>query len=119
MHGEGHRRKPVPGDLLGNLELRGPRNITSSNIDRIFDDGGRRFLVIEEKNEGEDAPEGQRKLLRALSQLPNVTVWVVRGTPWELSVKELVNGSLRWIAKGDWEDYQSAVHEWFGVRPPT
>ena len=77
MHGNGHRRCcPTCGqsvvafrDVLANRELQGPRQITSSDIDRIFDDRGR-FLMIEEKNPGEQALTGQKRLLAALAGLP-------------------------------------------------
>ena len=121
MWGEGHRRN-CPGcgqnvehmrDVLGNRELRGPRNITSANVDRIFDDNGQRFLIIEEKNPHEKCSEGQRALLRALSRLNHVTVWFTQGTPDNLTVYEIRGDTRRRISTGTIDDYQHLVDAWF------
>jgi hypothetical protein len=101
-------------DVLGNRELRGPRQITSANIDRIFDDHGRRFLVIEEKGPDEKVGDGQALLLRNLAGLPAVDVWGVRGTPDDLRVTQVFsNGGTLHLASGDWSVYQRAVDDWF------
>lgn len=122
MHGEGHRRScPTCGqavthvrDVLGNRELRGPRNITSSNLDRIFDDHGCRFLIVEEKQPGEPAcSSGQRSLLVSLSKLPMFTVWGARGTPDDLTLFTVEGGLFVPSAKGDFDVYQAAVLDWF------
>lgn len=122
MHGEGHRRRcPNCGqsvthmrDVLCNLELRGPRKITSANIDRIFDDAGRRFLMIEEKNPGEKLSTAQFTLLKRLAGLPNVDVWGARGTPESVVVKKvLADGSTRNLCAGNFDVYQQAVSRWF------
>lgn len=127
MHGEGHRRRcPSCGqsvthmrDVLGNCELRGPRQITSSNIDRIFDDNGSRFLMIEEKGPEEKIPAGQGRLLRSLSALPGVDVWGVRGTPQELTVSRITPERSIVIFRGDLTAYQQAVGAWYDVVPPS
>lgn len=102
-------------DVLGNNEVRGPRNITSSNVDRIFDDAGKRFLIIEEKNPGEQIKEGQRRLLANLAKLPRVDVWGVRGTPDALTVNALTPTGFERTAEGDFDTYQRCVHAWFAA----
>ena len=123
-HGNGHRRRcPDCGqsvehmrDHLPNRELRGPRQITSSNIDRIFDDGGQRFLMIEEKAPAEPVSAGQTRLLRALAAVPQVTVWGVRGTPDNLTVTAIRPGSTETIVEsGSFDTYQQQVDQWFRV----
>src|SRR5690606_17854997 len=122
---EGHRRRcPTCGqsvvrmrDVLANREIRGPRNITSSNVDRIFDDDGRRFLVIEEKQPGEQIKAGQRRLLANLARLPQVDVWGVRGTPRSLSIKAHRPG-VGWVPvlrEGDVAAYEQCVHAWYAA----
>lgn len=125
MHGEGHLRKcrecgaDVRGrnDVLAFLELRGPRNITSSNVDRIFDDGGKRFLIIEEKQPGEKLKAGQHKLLANLARLPLVDVWGVKGTPDSLAVSHYRSDTGTWerIGEGDMRTYERCVHAWFAA----
>lgn len=124
MHGNGHRThchecgQPVDHlDRLAHLrwvELRGPRNITSSDLDRIFDDRGQRFLVVEEKRPNEVVPPGQKRMLYALADTPGFTVFGVVGTPEALTVWELrPNGTRRWITDGTVAEYQAAVMDWF------
>lgn len=128
MYGQGHRRicpecgQSVAHDDNGvsHRELQGPRNITSSNIDRVFDDDGR-LLFIEEKHWGEPATNGQRRLLAALAE--EHTVWLVRGEPENLEVWSISGGRRRadgeYILRGKqevvgaFEDYQRAVLHWF------
>lgn len=125
MHGNGARRNcPECGQRVGHItdklshrELRGPRQITSSNIDRIFDDEGRRMLLIEEKQPNEPVPGGQWALLRALGKIPEITVWGVRGTPDSLRITDLV--SLEVLAEGNWDTYQQAVTDWFKSPRPA
>ena len=121
MHGNGHRRCcPTCGqsvvafrDVLANRELQGPRQITSSDIDRIFDDRGR-FLMIEEKNPGEQALTGQKRLLAALAGLPEVDVWGVRGNPDDLTVWQITpTGSQVLLAGVGFSSYQALVSDWF------
>lgn len=100
-------------DHLSVQELRGPRNITSSNVDRIFDDNGQRFLIIEEKGSSEKVAKGQTRLLRNLAASEQITVWGVRGTPDELEVWRLTADGKQLVAAGNWDDYQRAVMEWF------
>jgi hypothetical protein len=101
-------------DHLPNRELRGPRQITSSNIDRIFDDSGQRFLMIEEKAPGEAVSAGQMRLLRALAALPQVTVWGVRGTPDNLTITDIQPGSTNtFVESADFGTYQQQVDQWF------
>lgn len=134
MYGDGHRRTcPCCGrevlhdnSRLSNLELRGPRNITSTNLDRLFDDSGKRFLIVEEKRPGEAYPGGQRKALIALAHLtPLLEVWVAEGTPEQLQVYRLVpvrsnNGDQEQcamkhlLASGTFGDYQKLTLDWFG-----
>lgn len=124
MHGDGHLRKcrmcggdvAERDDVLAFMELRGPRNITSSNVDRIYDDGGKRFLIIEEKQPGEALKAGQRKLLVNLASLPRVDVWGVRGTPDDLRITHFRPGT-GWvqIAAGDKATYERCVHAWFAA----
>jgi hypothetical protein len=100
-------------DVLATHELRGPREITSSNVDRAFDDNGQRFLLIEEKNPDEAVARGQQILLRRLATLPTVDVWFVRGNPDRLSVwKVAPEGSTR-LCDGDMGAYQRQVLAWF------
>lgn len=123
MHGEGHRRRcpscsqqvsHLP-DVLGHRELQGPRQITSANVDRIFDDAGRRFLVIEEKQPSEAIKAGQLRLLKNLAALPTIEVWGVRGTPESLRVTRLGNDPAVLVEDGGtFEDYQRVVSDWFG-----
>lgn len=103
-------------DVLANQEIRGPRNITSSNVDRVYDDAGKRFLVIEEKQPGEALRAGQQKLLVGLASLPNVDVWGVRGTPDDLSIKHF-RPSVGWVhvGAGDVATYERCVHAWFAA----
>ena len=118
MGGEGHRRKcPTCGqdvthidDTLSHRELNGPRNITSSNIDRMFDDNGR-ILFIEEKNMLEQMPNGQKRALKALSN--QVDVWVVIGSPDALIIYEIDKGDISDGIEGNWDYYQNAVYNWF------
>lgn len=127
MHGEGHRRRcPECGqevahitDTLSHRELRGPRNITSSNLDRFFDDNGRRFLAIEEKAPNEDISKGQGLMLRHLACVPMVDVWFVKGDPSELTVRRVTppGSPLEAVASGDFATYQNAVADWFNSRP--
>lgn len=129
MHGRGDRRicgecnqpvKPemVP-DLLGYRELRGPRNITSSNIDRAFDDDGQRCLVIEEKRENEDLSDAQLGMLRSFACRSEVEVWLVLGNPDRLEVQRVYpDGKRVVIASGDFAAYQSAVWDWFEQPAP-
>ena len=120
MHGEGDRRYcPSCGqsvlhisDMLSHRELRGPRNITSSNIDRVFDDRGR-FLFIEEKRDGETMSKGQMLMLQALSRRHDV--WVVKGTPEALYVYTVHSDGLDLLEMGDWSLYQRMVDDWFRV----
>jgi len=109
-------------DVLANRELRGPRSITSSNIDRIFDDNGKRTLFIEEKNEGEAIADGHKRLLRAMATKQGFTVWLVRGDPNRLRVDRLTaESTLQFVAGGDLSAYQAAVTEWYAspeVDPP-
>ena len=102
-------------DKIGFLELRGPRSITSSNLDRIFDDGGRRFLVVEEKEFGESLGAGQRALLYALARLREVTVLLVEGTPDELQVLMLCppDPGVRLLAEGGFAEYQRIIDAWY------
>lgn len=124
MHGEGHRRNcPQCGqsvlhmrEVLANVEVRGPRNITSSNVDRIYDDDGKRFLIIEEKNPGEQVRKGQQRLLANFARLPRVDVWGVRGTPDDLNIKRFVpTGGWTQHATGDVSTYEHCVHAWFAA----
>lgn len=128
MHGEGARRvcptcgQPTPEGLRDSLsvrELRGPREITSSNIDRCFDDAGRRFLFIEEKNNLEQIRDGQRRMLRSLARLPTVDVWGVQGTPNELAIYKINSDGSRVVDRGDWGTYQAAVNDWFDASTPA
>lgn len=96
--------------VLSNLELRGPRNITSSNIDRCFDDNGR-FLFVEEKNDRESMPNGQRRMLLTLSHQHDV--WIVKGSPDRLKIWTLQDGEHAVLAEGSMSTYQSAVFSWF------
>lgn len=127
MHGEGHRRNcPECGQSVAHLrgavlafkELRGPRNITSSDVDRIFDDGGRRFLVIEEKTENErPISHGQKQLLSALARLPMFTVWLARGTPERLSVYDWASDDpAPFLQDITFDQYQEAVAQWFAFQ---
>lgn len=122
MYGDGIRRNcPTCGqdvrhitDILSHRELRGPRNITSANLDRIFDDGGRRFLVIEEKTSAEKLlSSGQRGLLLALARLPMFTVWFARGTPQSLELFDFGSDQPWPFLEGDFTQYQNAVSRWF------
>jgi hypothetical protein len=127
MHGEGERRRcphchqnmsnDTP-DSLSNRELRGPREITSSDIDRVFDDAGRRFLFVEEKAPNEHVPRGQDRMLRALAALPHVDVWGVRGTPDRLRIVPITptGADASRVIEGDFDAYQRAVLTWF-TRP--
>lgn len=125
-HGGGDRRvchecgQPVPSasNHISHRELRGPRQITSSNVDRIFDDRGLRFLIIEEKQQNERLSHGQTQLLKSLAQLPTVDVWGVRGTPDSLTVKQITPDGSTTIATGNFTDYQAAVSSWFGSPLP-
>lgn len=124
MHGQGHRRNcPSCGqsvthlrDVLANCELRGPREITSSNVDRIFDDGGKRFLVIEEKNWNEPVAADQIRMLRALASVPRFDVWGVRGDPDDLTISRILPNRTVGIAAGEFDIYQAAVDAWFERR---
>ena len=122
MHGTGHRQVcPTCGqsvthitDTLSHRELRGPRNITSSNIDRLYDDGRTgRMLGIEEKNPGEAIPDGQNKALHALADRFD-DVWVVIGTPDDLTIYESVEGNWTMLGRGDWGYYQDSIFDWYG-----
>jgi len=123
MHGEGDRRtcptcqQPVDHipNHISNRELRGPRQITSSNIDRVLDDHGR-FLFIEEKHEDETVPKGQGRMLRALSY--HHDVWLVRGNPERLRIWQIICGNTAILADGDYTTYQKAVLRWF-ANPPA
>lgn len=104
-------------DVLSHRELRGPRNITSSNVDRMFDNNGR-VLLIEEKGPNEIVSEGQKIALQALANLPAATVWLVRGTPDALRVDRVRprrEGYEVLLDVGDWEAYQRLVGRWFGI----
>ena len=125
MHGQGFRRKcPECGqdvshikDRLSHRELQGPRNISSTNVDRLFDDNGNRFLYIEEKNTREASiSKGQLRALRALSNYPENEVWIVKGNPSRLSVYQL-NGAdhAALITGGTWIEYQQLVFDWFAA----
>lgn len=102
-------------DSLSHRELRGPRNITSTNMDRLFDDGGKRFLVIEEKRPTEKIPGGQHACLAALSKLPMFTVWLARGTPDELTLTDFHPSapSEPFAERIPFETYQAYVDQWF------
>jgi len=123
MHGHGNLRRCLCGGTdptcLTHLELRGPRNITSANIDRILDDHGHRFLYIEEKRPNEGMTEGQKALLRNLARQRRNTVWIVTGTPDELSVQMLGNKTNGQVTMGttvygNWTTLQRLADEWFG-----
>lgn len=130
MHGEGQRRKcPECGqsvthieDNISHRELRGPRNITSSNGDRLFDDGGRRFLFIEEKHTNEPpASRGQKGLLQGLASQPNFTVWACKGVPSRLTLFHVLPHGEGFTVIGEDKDfdwYQEQVYEWF-AQPAT
>ncbi len=120
-HGSGHRGVcPTCGqsvthitDILSHRELRGPRNITSSNIDRLYDDGRTgRMLGIEEKNPGEPVPDGQNQALHALAVRFD-DVWLVVGTPDDLTISESVEGGWTELGSGDWGYYQDSVLDWY------
>lgn len=122
MWGRGLRRKCSEcGHLLdGSLidpqrrELRGPREITSSNIDCVLDDGGRRFLFIEFKRRDEPMSYGQERLLKALARLNEVTVWVVRGTSSRLDASVWDGDEVRvFLRHRGFGDLQKAVFRWF------
>lgn len=122
MWGEGRRRTcPECGqsvthiaDSLSHRELRGPRNITSSNVDRIFDDGGQRFLIIEEKKPNERVSHGQRQMLTALSRIPSVDVWLARGTTERIDLSDVADGNPWPFLQGiNFDGYQKAVANWF------
>lgn len=118
--------QPVPdGDWLRLLELRGPRGITSSDIDRIFDDWGKRWLVVEEKGANEEPKFGQRWMLQGLASIPQVTVLLVRGDAHLLCVARLMaDGTYRELGTGDETHYQRIVTAWYDDQletpePPT
>lgn len=115
MHGQGTLRKCICGGddpaCSQHLELRGPRNITSSNIDRCFDDGGKRFLFIEHKHENEAIPGGQSFMLKALARLPQMTVWITKGSPDRLVIYEIGTGAAPVV--GDWSTLQAKADAWF------
>lgn len=130
MYGQGARKvcsechRPLSAPDPNNLshrELRGPRNITAANIDRIFDDGGRKFLVIEEKrpNEPKLSP-GQNGLLLALARVPMFTVWLARGTPQALDLFDYGSDDpWPFLDQVDFTRYQQEVSRWFASRRVT
>lgn len=125
MHGDGARRvcsecgTPVsPGSTyISHRELRGPRNITSSNIDRVFDDHGNRVLFIEEKSlrEASSITAGQKGLLYSLARIPNAETWVAIGDVSEVTVYRLHGRgpSDQLLHRGCWEAYQDLVEKWY------
>ena len=103
-------------DFLAAKPLYGPRKIRAADIDRAIDDDGKRVLFIEEKAEGEKVSPAQHRLLIALANLPNVTVWGCRGDAGCLTVTELPSGRVI-VSNGDWAAYQAAVDAWFTEKP--
>lgn len=118
----GRRRCPECGqpvahipDVLSHRELRGPRQITSSNVDRAFDNNGH-ILFIEEKHPREEVPAGQAWLLRSLARPKSTTVWLARGVPDNLLVWRVGHtqpGDSVVFEGGDFDDYQAAVSAWY------
>lgn len=114
--------QPLPQDFydkhLSSNPVTGPRNITSGNIDRVFqDDRQNRFLFIEEKdtNEREMGP-GQWYMLAALAQLPGVETWVVKGSVTDSIAAYRFDTWYRIEHLPDIRDYgsyQNAVHRWY------
>lgn len=103
----------ITPDHLSCYGINGPRGISSSNVDRIFDDDGRRFLLIEEKWPDEGIPRGQGKLLLGLAKLPQWTVWLVKGTPESVAVMDIAQ--RRWLLEGQpFSSYENLVNDWFG-----
>ncbi len=124
MHGEGSRRvcpecgQSVIGiDLPTHRELRGPRNITTTNIDRAIDDKGRRFLFMEHKRPDESMPDGQKRFLFGLARQPNTTVWVTSGDTDQLELWELGDTAVR-LGVMNWDGLQRRLDDWF-AQPPA
>ena len=120
MHGDGSRRVcPECGqgvahisDQLSHRELRGPRNITSSNPDRIFDDNGRLLFIEEKRADEPNAKKGQLRLLLSLAEYHDV--WAAKGEPNNLTLwKVHPEGRYETIGQGDFGWYQERVLDWF------
>jgi hypothetical protein len=107
-------------DMISHVPLLGPRNISSSNIDRAFDNDGK-LLVFEEKHTDETLPLGQKRMYRSFAMKPGCTAGLARGTASRMDISVWKPGDTdpTYVGTGDHDYYQHLVSRWFDGKWPT
>ena len=93
----------------------GSGKIAVSDVDGLFVvERGNKFLFIETKRLDEILSDGQKLLLFALSKLPSMTVWLVRGPQsYPQAITIIKGGQWSEPEETNREQFQTRVDAWY------